>query len=174
MKLDDSETTEVMALIKRCNNGKVKPDDLQAIRKYLKEVDGLWKMGGDLAQMARSRIIKEAAPDNQLVVESIEIGLEKLKADLGYSTSPRLEKMLIEEICYCWMAHNLTSRRYAAVVTDGQTTLTQGDYWERTMTTSQKRYLRALETLARVRKMLPPVQINIAAAGGQQVNQITT
>ena len=37
--------------------------------------------------------------------------------------------------------------------------------------TVQRRYLRAIETLARVRKLmvLPMMQINIAAEGGQQV-----
>ena len=44
-------------------------------------------------------------------------------------------------------------------------------YWERTLSTVQYRYLRAIEALARVRKLMgvPMVQINIAAEGGRQV-----
>ncbi len=49
--------------------------------------------------------------------------------------------------------------------------LAAGNYWERKLSSVQGRYLRSLETLARVRKLLgvPPVQINIASQGGQQV-----
>ena len=44
-------------------------------------------------------------------------------------------------------------------------------HWERKLSTVQRPYLRAIETLARVRKLMgvPMVQINIAAEGGQQV-----
>jgi hypothetical protein len=45
----------------------------------------------------------------------------------------------------------------------------QGMYWEQRQNAAQGRFLRAVETLARVRRLnkRPPVQINI---GGQQVN----
>ncbi len=43
------------------------------------------------------------------------------------------------------------------------------DYWDRHLNAAQRRYLRAIETLARVRKLSGrgPIQINIAE---QQVN----
>jgi hypothetical protein len=46
-------------------------------------------------------------------------------------------------------------------------------YWEKKLTAAQKRFTRACETLARVRKLsrnTPALQFNIAASGGQQVN----
>jgi hypothetical protein len=44
--------------------------------------------------------------------------------------------------------------------------------WERVLASKEARYLRAIETLARVRRLLrlPAVQVNIAAEGSQQVN----
>jgi hypothetical protein len=54
-------------------------------------------------------------------------------------------------------------------------TLEQGEYWEKRLSAAQRRYLRACETLARVRKLTLgtlALQVNIAAAGGQQVNMI--
>jgi len=53
----------------------------------------------------------------------------------------------------------------------------KGDLLNRRLAASQRRYLRACETLARVRKMVrttPALQVNIATAGGQQVNVATT
>ena len=49
--------------------------------------------------------------------------------------------------------------------------LAAGSYWERKLSTVQRRYLLANETLARVRKLMgvPMEQINIVSEGGQQV-----
>lgn len=47
----------------------------------------------------------------------------------------------------------------------------EGNYWERKLSATQRRYLRACETLARVRKITGSTyQINIAHDGGQQIN----
>jgi hypothetical protein len=44
--------------------------------------------------------------------------------------------------------------------------------WERILASKEARYLKAVETLARVRRLLRlrAPQLNIALAGGQQVN----
>ena len=50
------------------------------------------------------------------------------------------------------------------------------DHWERRLSAAQRRYLRACESLARVRKLgrtTPALQLNIATHGGQQVNVVT-
>jgi hypothetical protein len=47
-------------------------------------------------------------------------------------------------------------------------TLTLGMYWEKRLSAAQRRFTRACETLARVRKLsnTPALQFNIAANGG--------
>jgi hypothetical protein len=51
-------------------------------------------------------------------------------------------------------------------------TLHDGEKWERILASKEARYLRAIETLARVRRLLnlPAPQVNINLPGGQQVN----
>jgi hypothetical protein len=52
-------------------------------------------------------------------------------------------------------------------------TLTLGIFEEKRLSAAQRRFTRACETLARVRKLsrnTPALQFNIAANGGQQVN----
>jgi hypothetical protein len=40
--------------------------------------------------------------------------------------------------------------------------LAQGEYWEKKLSANQRRYLRAVETLARIRKLNITVQVNVA------------
>ncbi len=63
----------------------------------------------------------------------------------------------------------LVQDTYARVVY-GDVSESESTFWERRLSTVQRRYLRSIESLARVRKLLGvTVQINIAADGGQQV-----
>jgi len=52
-------------------------------------------------------------------------------------------------------------------------TFAMGAYRDKLLTTTQTQYLRAVETLAKVRRMTqntPSLQINIAQDGGKQIN----
>ena len=107
-----------------------------------------------------------------MVKESIAAGWKGVKRDLEYEHAPALEKLLIEQVGLCWMRHYILEQRFTNVTMAGGT-IDALNYWERCLNASQRRYLRACETLARVRKIVrrtPALQINIAAQGGQQVN----
>ncbi len=51
-------------------------------------------------------------------------------------------------------------------------TLGLGLYWEKRLMMAQRRFTKACESLARVRRLSRriPVQVNIAVQGGQQIN----
>jgi hypothetical protein len=53
-------------------------------------------------------------------------------------------------------------------------TLTVGAYWDKRLSMAQKRFMRACESLARVRRLSRriPLQVNIAAKGAQQINMV--
>ena len=60
--------------------------------------------------------------------------------------------------------------RYSCVMA-ANNTLAQVEHTERRLTETQKRFDRACESLARVRKLSrPSVQINVATEGGRQLN----
>jgi hypothetical protein len=93
-----------------------------------------------------------------------------LRLSLGHDTASPLERVLIEHVCACWLRLAVMEIRYCAVVT-ANNTLTQVAHTEKRLTEAQKRFNRACESLARVRKLLrPSVQINVAAEGGRQLN----
>ncbi len=94
----------------------------------------------------------------------------KVKSLLGYDRASPVERLLIEQVAACYLRLNITEQSFEGVM--GQEhTFKLGAYWEKKLAAAQHRYLRAIETLARVRKLLggPAVQFNIAAHGGQQV-----
>jgi len=93
-----------------------------------------------------------------------------LRDSLGAEDAPPLERMLIEHAVVCWLRLALMEFRYTAIV-NANNTLRQVEHTERRLTEAQKRFNRACESLARVRKLSrPSLQINVAAEGGRQLN----
>jgi hypothetical protein len=98
--------------------------------------------------------------------------LQSLKKELGSEGVPLLEQLLIQQAALCWLKLNLVELSYSHTLKQS-ITLTLGLYWEKRLTAAQRRFTRACETLARVRKLsrnTPALQFNIAASAGQQIN----
>jgi len=161
-------------LVKKTNKKQPKPEDAKALRKMLKETPALSRVYGDLAGLVRGDLLDRMGwtEDRNLPFSlSIAVGCDVIRDDLGYRDAPALEKLLIEQVVIDWLRMNTTELLYTEIVVGKSISIRQGDYWERRLSAAQRRYLRACETLARIRKMrLPPVQVNIATEGGQQVN----
>ena len=95
--------------------------------------------------------------------------MDMTRRELGYSDASALEQILIDAI--------LLARLRLVAVEHGYAINTNkpgaADYWETLLTNAQNRLLRAVESLARVRRLArhtPAIQVNVAATGGQQVN----
>ncbi len=157
---------ELKALITKADKKHTTPADVAALRHALHEHPRLWRVAGDLAAQARRHTINElhATP---AMKESLTYGLEAMQRDLGYTDAPMLERLLIEQVLLCWLRLNLDEYRYTTADTQGGT-FAKLRYWEQRLAGSQARYVRAIDALARVRKLArpTPLQVNI---GGQQV-----
>lgn len=84
-----------------------------------------------------------------------------------------MEKLLIEQIVICHLSMQIAELTYSTVVHDrAGCTTSKAEHQDRMLTSTQGRYLRAIESLARVRRLLnaPGPQINVNMPGGQQVN----
>jgi hypothetical protein len=128
------------------------PQALHALRKYLSAHPDACRGVGDLALQARQRIIEYGLPNSAGVLMSLKIHMENMSDDLGYETGSAMEKMLIENILLCWLQFHICELRFEM---NGRTsqTLAQGMYWEQKLSQNQRRYLKALESLARVRRL---------------------
>ena len=173
---DESQSPqdEVLDLLERTNLDDPAPEDVKALRQMLETYPSLWRVAGDLAHQAVQHLVRCGITGTAAVKELLIAGWDGVKTDLGYSDAPMLEKLLIEQVALCWLRlyiaeQDYTNRLYSS------STYEALHYWEKRINASQRRYLRAIETLARVRKIIrktPTLQINIAAQGGQQVNVV--
>lgn len=131
----------------------------------------LWREVASAGQLAELTVIENANVVPALK-ESWKHRLQMLKKDLGNEGAPLLEQLLIQHVALCWLKLNLVELSYSNTMKQS-ITLTLGIFWEKRLTAAQRRFTRACETLARVRKLsrnTPALQFNIATDGGQQVN----
>ena len=157
---------ELTQALNRCNTENPSPEDVAAMRKHLQDVPGLWRLCGDLASTMTQAVIA-GINTTPAIRESVIMGRETMRRELGYDTSPMLEQMLIDHLLLCWVRLQLAEHAYTGCLKEGGT-LNQGEFWEKRLSAVQRRYLRAVESLARIRRMnLPTIQINVA---DKQVN----
>jgi hypothetical protein len=120
----------------------------------------------DVALMKAGDILTDA------ILEVWRKQARELRDELGFNAAPALERGLIEHVVLCWSRLALMEIRYSAVMA-ASNTLKNVEHTERRLTEAQKRYARACAALAKVRKLsalIPKIQVNVAAKGGQQVN----
>lgn len=140
-------------------------EDVQELRALLKEYPELWTLAGNWSQTAIDRML-EGATKQAFVRESTKHRLDLLRQELGAESAPALEKILIENIVVCWLQLHITQTRHE--LNTRQAGIAVATYWEKRLSATNARYLRACETLARVRRLrTPAMQINV---GTNQVN----
>lgn len=147
------------------------PADLQTIRDFLAEHPDLWEAIGDLAQHAANNLINRTNA-NPLVAESLKQYVRHQKADLNYHTASPLERILVEQVTMAWLRLNFTELAYNELINQPLPP-SLADHWDKRLSAAQHRFLQACQALARISKLTrttPPLQINIAAPGGQQIN----
>jgi hypothetical protein len=133
---------------------------LPALRELLEEPDAVDRLGGDLARLAQQTLIDRFTGDNLLLKESVTRKLELLRAELAGPNPMPLERLLVERVAACWLHLHHLEQMYAQKESMG---LVQGIYYQRSITSAQKRYLAAIKALAVVRRLaLPTLQVNIA------------
>lgn len=98
---------------------------------------------------------------------------DMLAKQLGYDDAPPLERLLIDHILTVRLRLIYAEHNYNHRVVNQPATIKVAEYWDNLLALTQARFLRAVETLARVRRLArntSALQINIARDGGQQVN----
>ncbi|MBC8493036.1 MAG: hypothetical protein H8D43_04545 [Chloroflexi bacterium] len=167
-----AEIKKAQKILERTNTENPSKEDVAALRKLLIRFPNLWQAGGELAEYVRLKLIQTMSP-LPLVQEFVKAGAKYTCRSLGYDDAPEIERLLIEQVVLCWLRLNLLEATYTAVRDQQTMTIDQENFLEKRLDYAQRRYLRACETLARVRKIArrtPALQVNIAADGGQQVN----
>lgn len=112
--------------------------------------------------------IEAGSGKNVLAREAAFHEIRELKRDLAGPNPTALDEMLVDQVVMCrFLLQDAEIRYITAINREGGMSFDQGDYLQRRITASQKRYNSAVMTLAKVRRLQLP-DITIAQAG--QVN----
>jgi len=111
---------------------------------------------------------KQAGPAVPMIWEE---QAREMREGFAYDYAPLLERMMIENVILCYFRLTVAELVYSSALGSG--TIAQIEHHQKRANVAQKRFARAAESLARVRKLsCPSVQINVAAEGRRQVNVV--
>lgn len=155
--LDQQELAELNTLLQRAEAGD--RTALEDLKKVLDNYPEISKRYGDLGLQAMQAWVQLIAGPNLLLHETVNRKLDDMRSDLlGGADAPLLERLLVEHILCCW----LQSRHVDTVFAQGGSPATALQLDKR-QTGAHTRFLRAVQALATLRKLLrvvpSPVQI---------------
>jgi hypothetical protein len=169
----DEKRKALREILEAASRSDPDPEAIGKLKEWLSISPDLWRYFADVEKTMQSGIIKRLH-GSQLGKIAAEKGAEQVRHDLGYDHAPRLERLLIEHAVTCWLRLQDVGLQYNHV-TGESIPIPLVDCWERRLSAAQRRFLRAAEALARVRRIIritPALQVNIAMEGGQQVNVV--
>ncbi len=169
--LDDSKLQEFLEVVKCAYVKKPSKKDLDELEKWMNSYPDLWKIVFDTALVMEQNFIQNMV-SNKAAIIAMQKNTNEIRAGMGYSQSPIMEQMLIDNIVISWLGVQYTNYQLITRMKQEEKIVLL-EFWERRHSMSQRRYLHACEMLAKIRRLMsgrPAVQVNIAAQGGQQVN----
>lgn len=124
----------------------------------------------DLAELAITAMIN--AMPHDVVGRVVQLGrADALRNELSGTAPSVMERLLIDQVILSYIHLNLIEYQQSRLWEKEMSMMTI-EFWERRLDRAQRRYLRAIKTLADVRRLLhlPSAQFNINMPGGQQLN----
>lgn len=134
------------------------------MRKALRDAPNVAKTLSGLAYNAESAILANVPAG---AAELFRVQASSLRKDLAREGSgSALERMLIRRISLDYLA-TLQEERVRGLAPGEQRSLELARFYDQQADRAHRRFLASIDSLARVRKLITPIQINIA---DQQVN----
>jgi hypothetical protein len=116
---------------------------------------------GDAAETAEDNLIKTVTGDNVWYEESTRKYLANMREKLSLPGDGELEKLLVTQVVLCWFALSSAQTCRAQKWRPGIAT-ESADFWDRHVSRLNNDFLKVCKALATVRRLLFPVQVNIA------------
>ena len=170
-ELDNAKVQEFLEVVRRAYVKKPSQKDLDELTKWINSYPELWKAVFDTAYVIEKNLMKNMVGDKASAI-AMQKNADEVRDEMGYSQAPIMEQMLIDNIILSWLGVQYCN--YQLITRMGrEEKIVILEFWERRLSMSQRRYLHACETLAKVRRLTsgkPAVQVNIATQSGQQIN----
>jgi hypothetical protein len=142
----------------------------QALLGACREVPRLWDLLAVLPAHARRAwvdLLAGDAPDAALARGVIEHDIARKRREVEGENPTPLEALLAERVALCWVAAQHADAVYARKLAGGMS-FQEGEYYGRRCEQANRQLLKAIQTLAQVRRLLAPsIQLNV---GQNQVN----
>lgn len=148
---DDLSSAARQAIMARCNRSDATAEDLEALRRLLAHSPALVTKVGDTMRVALGKAAELVQSTPLLAVVSNEHLVQRRRA-LGYHDSPALERPLVDHLLTCELRLAYVELRYSTAL-QGGLSWDDAAHWDRMLGAAQRRYLAAVECLARVRRV---------------------
>lgn len=159
----DDPNNDFVKIFAATNKSNPKREDLAALRELMAEDSNIWKAYGDWAKQCELIILNDYFESNAFVLESVKRKLANMRDELGWENASEIEKLLIRQVCLTWLKLYHLERLHHSKTTQSHSSET-GIYWDKRLTNAQKRHLKAIESLAKVRKITAQTAKHDAAA----------
>ncbi len=173
-----AELDDLASMLERVSTKKPKAADMEALQRHFDKDARLWRIVGNVAAHATGATIEAAYSSSALHCESTRRKIKELKEELGVGEASPIERMLIDQVALCWLRLHITETTYTnRLLADSHSTST-GLYWEKRLTGAQRRFTRALETLAKVRTLQAATRLielrTEAVSAAKRINNVQT
>jgi hypothetical protein len=162
------ENSGLMARIAAATNRADRGDQnaLAVIGQVFDLVPSVWDAYGDLAAAAENALVELWAPNSALTRVGLRMKLAAMRTDLAGPEASPLERLLAERVVACWLQSYHADFAYARAFKELPSR--EVELHQRRQDRAARQYLKALRSLADVRRLLiPALQVNIAE---RQVN----
>jgi hypothetical protein len=150
---DDPLGFRLAILVEKANRSDGSPsDEINELRQFLDDNPDIWKRftsySGAVKIALQSKVSGEHGNREILDREYIE-----RRNNLGWAEATTLERLLIERIMLCWL-RLLWVENYNASFMRPEVSMRESEYADRLLDRAHSRYVKACESLAKMRAML--------------------
>lgn len=144
---------EFCAAFDQANKNNPRPADVERLRAILRDNEDaeLWRTICGVTGAAEAALLSHDSLSPALR-ECWQLRMDNLRDELGYEDAPPIEKLLISHSVVCWLRLNLLEI-FNGRILNQEMTLTKAEFWEKRLVLAQRRFTRAVETLAKVRTL---------------------
>jgi len=145
--------SELYAIIKATNRENPSRGDIERLRTYLEQHPDEVEKLGNLANHVETQVL-ESAFNSVLTKKATYMHMADMRVAMGYDAASAVEKGLIDNIVLCWLRLHICEFHYEKYTVNAS--IDRALFWEKVLSATQKRYLRSVEALARIRKLQQP------------------
>lgn len=146
--------SELFEIIKATNKERPKEDDIERLKTYLAENPEEAATLGNLANRIKQEIVENAFSNSAFTSYSVLNHMRQMRDGMGYDDADFIERGLIDNVLLTWLRLYTCEFQYQQYTKNAS--LDRALFWEKALSAAQKRFLRSVETLARVRKLMQP------------------